>query len=79
MTKMTEFVLVVLIALGVALSTQWLQPRFMATNFGTKLQQSKAGALLTTTLVVLVGVLASAFVIGLATKDRSIAISTKVI
>lgn len=73
---MTEFLLVVLIALGVALSTQWIQPRFLATSLGTRLQTSQAGALLTTTAVVLIGVLASAFIIGLVTKDKSISIST---
>jgi len=65
-----EILLVFLIAIGVALTSQYLQPRFLATSWGAKLQTSKAGSVFATSLVVLTGIVASAFLIGLFTRSN---------
>ncbi len=64
-----EVLLVILISLGVATATTYLQPRFMATSFGAQLQTTQFGQILGTMIIVVAGIFLSTLVLGLLT-DR---------
>lgn len=73
---MSELLLVLLVALGIAAVSNWLQPRFMATTFGAKLQTSQAGILVASALVILAGIFASTLILGLFTDRDEVVIAS---
>lgn len=73
---MSELILVILVALGIAAVSNWLQPRFMATTFGTKLQTSQLGILFASALVILAGIFASTLILGLLTDRDEVVIAS---